>query len=382
MKELNVEKMTLNVEKRICSDIENSYIGGASILVAQHGKVLLDKAYGYSDYENRVPLKEDDIFRIASMSKPILGAAAAILADEGRLDLYAKISDYLPEFSELYIAAFDNHGIPTRDKKIENAPLVHQLFNHSSGLGSGMTTNTCYLAPDRASESLEAMVKYYSQNLCCEFEPGSRSNYSGVAGFDIAARIIEVVTGEDYRDFVRKNIFEPLGMNDTFYVPNEEQEKRVVTMFFHSQHGSYNLDMHGKSYVHSSKGYSPAGAGVFSTSRDYARFAQMLANGGVYEGKRILSEGAFKILTAKYLPDDIPLSVENSRWALGFTIETADSWYRNKGTYYWGGAFGTVWFADPENELIAVYMKNSFYSGLTFAAWGQDFESDVISALE
>lgn len=382
MRELNKEKMIKNVEKRILNDIENNYIAGANVFVAQHGEVLLQKAYGYSDFDNKTPLKNNSIFRIASMSKPVLSCAAAILADSGKLDLYKKVSDYLPQFSKVYFGEFNNHSKGTRGEEVKTAPLVHQLFNHSSGFGSGVTYPVCFSAPDSAYESLENVVNYYSENAFLEFEPGTRSNYSGIMGFDIAARIIEVITGMDYREFVKQNVLEPLEMHDTTYNLNDEQKTRLVEMFFIGQEGARNIPMLDRSYGRSTKGYSPAGAGLYSTAEDYSHFAQMLAGKGIYKGKRIISEGAFNILTAKYLPDDLQTTIEDSRWGLGLTVDTETAKHRVPGSMQWGGAYGTGWFADPTNEIVAVYMKNSHYLSLPFAAWMYEFEDDVNTALE
>lgn len=382
MRELNIEKLITNVEKRINNDVANSYIAGATVLIAQHDKVLLHKAYGFSDFDNKIPMKKNSIFRIASMSKPILSCAAAVLADSGKLDLYKKVSDYLPEFSDLYIGEFDNHGRGTRKARVKTAPLVHQLFNHSSGFGSGDTYPVCYSGTDSDYESLESVVKYYSENAFLEFEPGTRSNYSGVMGFDIAARIIEVITDTDYRELVKQIVLDPLEMCDTAYNLNEEQQTRLAKMFFSGQEGPRNMPMLGRSYSHSTKGYSPAGAGLYSTAEDYSHFAQMLANRGIYKGKRIISDGAFNILTAKYLPDALPTSIEDSRWGLGLTIDTEAAKHRIPGSMQWGGAYGTGWFADPTNEVVAVYMKNSHFLSLPLAAWMYEFEDDVNSALE
>ena len=108
----------------------------------------------------------------------------------------------------------------------------------------------------------------------------------------------------------------------------------------------------------------------------------MLANKGIYKGKRIISEGAFNILTAKYLPDDLQTSIEDSRWGLGLTVDTETAKHRVPGSMQWGGAYGTGWFADPTNNIVAVYMKNSHYLSLPFAAWMYEFEDDVNTALE
>lgn len=318
--------------------VDRQTLAGAVALVADKDQTLCVETVGFADIAAKKPMPADAVFWIASQSKPITATALMMLVDEGKVKLDDPVAKYLPEFKELWRAAEQDqeHLLLKRPAAI----TVRQVLSHTSGLPfkSALEEPTLDLLP------LAVAVRSYAMTPLI-FEPGTKYQYSN-AGINTAGRIIEVASGMPYEEFLAQRLFEPLGMRDTTFWPNEEQLSRLAKSYKPGPGGAgleettvtqlkYPLDDRGRKPM-------PAG-GLFSTAADVARFCQMVLRGGEYGGKRFLSESAVREMTSRQTPETV-----KEQYGLG--------WATGGGVYGHGGAYATNMSIDPKRGLITVFM--------------------------
>ncbi len=370
MKILNRDKLAALIDSRANSDIALCNIGGASILVAQAGKIVYKGHFGFEDMREK-SVSDNTLFRLASMTKPITAVATMILVERGLLSLEDTVDSFYPEFSSVQIQQADGTFIPC-DKKI----TIRNILTHSSGISCGaLWQESVKKMTDKDKESVENFVDFISREPL-SFVPESKEEYSGVGAFSVLTGIIQKIVGMPYGSFLKKEIFEPCRMEDTAFEPNDEQWQRIIAM-----HGKEN----GKNIV--SKTYDGCvfenippsnhlgGAGLLSSLGDYFSFAQMLLDGGVFEGKRVISEESVAEISK---PQFFKKPVES--WGLGVRVITGEN-SLPVGAYGWSGAYGSHFWIDPCNRIVGIYMKNSWYDGGSGAITSKNFEKDVYSAL-
>lgn len=380
MKTLNVKSLAEKIKCRAESDIKENNICGASITVISPKETLYKAHFGTLSAEDKSPLNDSTLFRMASMTKPITVVAIMSLYDKGLIDIDDPVEKYLPQFKDRYIVKMTDGRVEKVCKSKTNLTVKH-LLTHTSGLLAG-ECGTFYAKTlsVEANKTLKATVDYYS-SVGLSFEPYTKSEYSATAAFDVLARIVEVVSGTDYAEFVKKYITEPCGMKDTVFVPTEEQWRRIIPM-----HTKEN----GKSFVFKMKEecvfenvpvtHYLGGAGLISSLEDYTAFAKMLLNNGEINGNRIISEKAVKLISTPQIPDSIASG--NTRWGLGVRVIVSENyWYLPVGAFGWSGAYGTHFWIDPVNSLAAIYMKNSKYDGGSGAITSANFEKDVFNSI-
>ncbi len=380
MRKLDSKLLKKNIENTINSDIDNGRVGGAAVKVMQNGETLYRANFGYSDCDSKTPIAPNTIFRLASMTKPITAVAVLIQVSRGLVDLFDPVDRFLPEYAELDIGMLDENKQIARTGKARNKVRVLHLLTHSSGIG-------CFELGDiqlsqmkpEDMQSIEAVVDYFSK-AAIAFEPYTAQMYSPVVGFDILARIVEITSGMPYREFVKKEIFEPLGMTDTACAPTDEQWQRVVCMHNYVDGKGVSADV-GSRYVFGGfpLTYHCGGAGIASTVEDYSKFAGMLLSGGEYNGVRILPESLVRSMGIPHLPETVMPSPEI--WGLGVRVIVGENTLP-VGSYGWSGAYGTHFWIDPENKIVAIYMKNSYYDGGAGASTAYKFEADVMNSFE
>jgi CubicO group peptidase (beta-lactamase class C family) len=310
--------------------VESNSLAGAVVLVADKDKVLAIEAVGFADIENKKPMATDSLFWIASQTKPITAAALMILVDEGKVKIEDPIEKYLPEFKDIKLKGGD---------KPKTAPTVRQVLSHTSGLPFATPEES----PTLDKLSIKEMVASYVKNGLVS-EPGTKYQYSN-AGINTAGRIIEVVSGMPYEEFLDKRLFGPLGMKDTTFWPSEEQVKRLANTYKPNKDkkGLELTKTNALQYPVTDRKRQPMpGGGLFSTATDVAKFCQMLLNNGKVGDKQILSEAAVKTLTTKQTPDAI-----KENYGLGFSVG---------GTFGHGGALSTNMTVDPKRGLITVWL--------------------------
>lgn len=365
----------LEIDAVIERHIDAGEIQGAVAVVARRGKVVHFEAYGLMDVERGLPMEEDAIFRMASSSKPVLGVAAMMMIEEGLFDPADEVAQYLPEFSDMQVAVLkepaDRDVIPAfvapgeapahRLVPAERPITIHDLLTHTAGLGSyGLGTAVAKLPNVGLNDTLASRVPLYAR-MPLDFQPGSRWGYSPRIGHDVVARIIEIVSGESYDEFLRRRIFEPLGMKDTlFFLPPEKEARRVVI------HG---LDAKSKGWDKPSR-YASASGGLSSTAEDFLRFEQMLAGGGALFGNRLLSPESVARMSSNQVGELYGQGGKETGSGFGYAVSVvldpvAAKSARGKGAFGWGGAFGTVSWTDPANEITAVLMVQQGSKGVS-----------------
>lgn len=354
--------------------VDKQLVAGVVALVAGKDQVLVHDAAGFASLKDRTPMRKDAVFWIASMTKPMTASALMMLVDEGKVKVADPVEKYLPEFKGQMIAG--NEKTPAHPPK--RPVTITDILTHTSGLVS---------AGDKALKreySLEANVKNIAA-MPLRQEPGIKFDYNN-SGIATAGRIIEVVSGMSYHDFIQSRLFSPLGMKDTTFWPNEEQASRLA----HSARRAEDkksleevcldkgltqalieklgrgvkvpapmlADMGmGLLSSYSSRYADPAG-GLFSTAVDVASFCQMLLNGGTHQGKRILSEEAVKVMSAIHT-GDVPVNPQEA-WGLGWTVKIGDKEGQSVGSYGHRGARRTAMWIDPKNQLAMVILVERF----------------------
>ena len=376
VKRIDINKLKAEIEKTVWSDIESGKVGGASLCVMQDGETVYSNCFS-SDI---IKVNEKTLFRLASMTKPITAVAVMKLCERGLLSLDEPVSKIIPEFEEMYIGKAENGRIKCVSKAQTPITLRHVL-THTSGIGSGPVGDILMKElPSDKRKDLEFMMNYFTQNPI-DFEPASAQLYSGTFAFDVAARAIELVSGKRYDEFLKAEIFDPLGMKDTAFVPSEEQWSRMIPM--HNMLDAKSVIAHEfdrRIFADFPESYFCAGAGLFASLSDYVRFSSMLQNGGALDGVRILSKQSVDEIATPHVSADIMAG--NERWGLSVRVITEKSYATLPvGTYGWSGAYGSHFWIDPVNRITAIYMKNSLYDGGAGSVTSRQFEKNVFDSL-
>lgn len=314
-------------------------IAGAVTLVADDEKTLHLGANGFADLERKASMEADALFWIASMSKPVTGAAVMMMQDAGKLSVDDPVSKYLPEFKDLKDAA----GKPV-------VVTIKQCLTHSSGLSEVTPQESGDIATLK-----ELMPLIVAKPV--QFEPGSKWQYCQT-GINTAARVVEVVSGESFPEFLDKHLFQPLGMENTTFYPTERQARRLAVSYARTDAGDLKtapLMFLGNKPITSRDRYPRANGGLFSTAADYEKFARMILRGGESGGKRYLSEKAVRQMTTVQSGDLQTGFTPGNGWGLGWCVIREPQGVTatlSPGTHGHGGAFGTQAWIDPVKKRI------------------------------
>lgn len=377
MKKLNFSVLSENVNKKVEYDFQNNKIFGSAYYVYQKASGVFQKFFGLTSPKTNSKITDKTLFRLASMTKPITAVAVLILVDKGLLSLADPVSKYIKGFSDIHILTEEN-GVLCDKGKPQKIPTVLNLLTHTSGIGTdgfkmGMQT-------DIDKKSVESFIDFHLRTGL-DFEPGSKQAYSPLAAFDVLVKIIEIVSEKDFFDFLREELLIPCDMVDTVFSPSDEQWSRMVSMH-DKKDGESVIGTTTENCVFGEYPVSHplSGAGLASTLSDYSNFALMLLNKGIFNGNRILSEETFSLLCTPHVSKKIMPG--NTQWGLGVRVITEDSYkYLPVGTFGWSGAYGSHFWVDPQNELIAVYMKNSLFDGGAGNESAVNFEKAVNASL-
>ncbi len=382
------------IDNAINAEISIGKIPGAVALIMKDGDVAYHKSFGLADIDSGSPMQPDSIFRIASMTKAITSVAAMMLYERGYFRLNDPIAKYLPEFAAMrIISAVDEQGNVVTTVPANNPIRVIHLLTHTAGLGypfipsqvqkayvdAGIIDGLTVEDIDLASQ----MSLLASQPLL--FEPGEQFAYG--LNTDLLGYFVEVVSGKPLDRFFAEEIFEPLGMNDTYFYLPEEKADRLVTLYaavdeglVASQGDEADIKLDDPLYpVAGARRYFGGGIGLSSTAYDYARFLQMLLNDGELDGARILGRKSVELMRTARVDwdgDDAP------DFSLGFSVVSdiaRQGEIGSPGTYSWGGAFNTTYWIDPVESLVAVYMSQA---RPTKSDMGDRFRTLVYQALE
>lgn len=368
----------------LSEQIECKRLPGVVAMIVRRGKLAYLEALGQRDPASADAMRPDSIFRIYSMTKPVVSVAAMMLFDEGKLFLSDPVAKYLPEFKDTPV------GVVGADGQIEHVPAaramtVQDLLRHTSGL-------TYEILAEAPIRRLYARTKVYRRDWTNEafskalaalplmYQPGTVWDYSRAT--DVLGRVVEVVSGQALRDFFQTRIFEPLGMVDTgFHVPQSQHHRLAEPFAIDPDSGAEVKVLDVREPVAMDMG----GGGLVSTTADYARFCQMLINGGVLDGHRLLSRKTVELMTSDHLgglPSVSDLLPPGHGFGLGFAVRLHTGMAPvagSAGLYFWGGMAGTTFFIDPAEELYAVMMVQApgqssevraLFRNLVYAALG------------
>jgi CubicO group peptidase (beta-lactamase class C family) len=349
--------------------VDAKHLAGITTVVTRHGQIVQQMEYGYADLASNKPMQKDTIFRIYSMTKPITGVAMMMLYEEGKWKPSDPIAKYIPEFKDLKVfMGMDAEGKPTFGAP-NHAPTMGELMSHTAGFTYGFFGSTpvdkMYAqASVLAAESLQDFIDRMAK-LPLLYQPGEAWVYS--VGVDIQGYLVEKLSGKAFPDFLRERIFEPLRMNDTaFFVP-ESKLSRLATIY---QYGAQGLTPTPRDPNVSAAPKMPSGGGgLYSTTGDYLRFAQMLLNGGELDGARLLAPSSIELMRTNHVPDSVKAAnkfgIGNYRMqpgmGFGFDFAIYEEPARigsttGEGTYLWDGLAGTWFWIDPTNDVLFVGM--------------------------
>ena len=344
-------------------------IAGGVTLVARHGRIAHFEATGVIDIDSKKPMTKEAVFRIASMTKPITGVAILMMMEEGKLRITDPVSKYIPSFKDLKVAveqprqgpvAADGSATPSFDTvPAAREVTIRDLLTHVSGIGSGPMSNADIRRPAIVRKPTDTLADYVPRlgMSALEFQPGARWAYSAAAGFDILGRIVEITSGQPFDQFLRQRVFDPLGMKDVAFYPTETLEPRMVTAYQLDPKGRMSKDPNPGRMQ--SKVYFMGAGGLITTAEDYAKFAQMLANGGELNAARLLSPRTVAYMSSVHAPDTLPGRTPGEGYGLGVRVvnhATASGSRVSDGSFGWSGAFGTHFWVDPKDDLIAIMM--------------------------
>jgi CubicO group peptidase (beta-lactamase class C family) len=354
--------------------VDNGDIPGVVALIARNGRIVYHKAFGMADNETGRTMRTDDIFRIASQTKAITGTAVMMLWEEGLFRLDDPISKYIPEFKNpVLIESFNPKDTTFVPVPAKSEITIRQLLTHTSGIGYGFIdgderfrmiyhkagiTDAFTTEPVTLTGNIKKLAK-----MPLHHNPGEKYTYS--EGLDVLGYLIEIVSGMPFDEFLRTRLFDPLGMDDTwFYLPDHKASRLVSVQ--EPKDGVWKrlpVTVYDPDYpVKGAKTYFPGGAGLSSTAKDYATFLQMYLNGGELNGKRILSRTTVQAIMAN---QNYTVWGEDAEWYYGLAFGVLTERGAGKGgqgsigTFNWGGYFNTSYFADPAEKTIGILMKQT-----------------------
>jgi CubicO group peptidase (beta-lactamase class C family) len=341
-------------------DIARGRIPGAAVLVARHGKVAFWEAFGKRDPAGTAPLERTDIFRIYSMTKPIVSVAVMMLAEEGRFILGDPVGKYIPALAKLQVAVPNGGTLALEPARSDIT--IQDLLRHTSGLTYGSRATHLKQAYEEAERGIfdltNAEVMQRLGKLPLAFHPGTTWEYS--RSTDVLGYLVEVISGKTLGEFLRERILGPLGMNETAFSVPEAKWSRIA------QAGP-DPDTHQPQAmleVRHPRKFESGGGGLVSTASDYLRFAQLMLNGGESEGVRLLSPRTVAWMTSDHLGPAIARGAEyipgaGYGFGLGVAVRGAAGiapMYGSAGDYHWSGAGGTFFWVDPQQQLIGILM--------------------------
>ncbi len=361
------------IDNILTKAVEDGDIPGAVALIAHQGEVVYHKAFGQADNTTKRKLETDDIFRIASQTKAITSTAVMMLWEKGLFQLDDPISQYIPEFGpamilDSFIEADSSYLVRPATSQI----TIRHLLSHTSGLGYGVIDGDQRFKKIYAKAgitdlftteniSIGESVKKLAQ-LPLHHEPGERFTYS--EGLDVIGYFIEIISGQSFDEFLRQHIFDPLKMDDTwFYLPDSMHSRVIpVQQKVNGTWERYPITFYDPAYpMKGAKRFFSGGAGLSSTSADYAKFLQMYLDGGTANGHRLLSRMTIRTIMANQIDDSWGDGPKHYGLAFGVVNDHGEAvgGQGSKGTFDWGGYFNTQYFADPQQQIIGILMKQT-----------------------
>lgn len=362
--------------------IKDGEVPGMVTLIARKGKIIHHKAYGTADQSTNRAFAKDDIFRIASQTKAITSTAVMMLWEEGKFQLDDPISKYIPEFKgQKVLKSFRYTDTTFTAEPVKKEITIRHLLTHTSGLGYGVIdgderfklmykkAGITDLYSTEAVTIKESVLKL--AKLPLHHEPGEKYVYS--EGLDVLGYFIEVMSGMPFDEFLRTRIFDPIGMNDTWFYLPQSKHARLVPVQYHKdgKWQRFPTTFYDPNYpIKGAKKFFSGGAGLSSTTRDYATFLQMYLNNGELNGVRLLSRTTVKMMMMNQIGD---IWGADNHYGLAFGVTgkggAAKGGNGSVGTFWWGGYFNTNYFADPEEQIIGLIFKQTQQTSNDNSTW-------------
>ena len=344
--------------------IDEGSVPGTLTLIARRGRIVHFEARGLMDVERSVPMRPDAIFRIASMTKPITSVALMMLWEEGRFQLDDPVADYIPEFGDVKVSTTADVSGESGELVEPRSPMtVRHLLTHTSGLANSYIGNAAHYertVEGRQLGDLEAYVKRLA-SMPLNYHPGEEWQYSSAT--DVVGRLVEILSGMPLDRFLEERIFRPLDMRDTFFFLEERHAPRLASQYAPGENGTLRLADPGTAdsrWISGPKTLFRGAGGLVSTARDYVRFQQAILNGGELDGVRILGPVTVTLMLENHTGELVPwLTGPGFGFGLGYAVVTdrgAAATPLSRGAAYWGGAYATLSWIDPAQELVGVFM--------------------------
>ena len=393
------------VHELIQRHLDAGNFSGAVTLIARNGRIAHLEAHGLMDIEAKKPMATNALFRIMSMTKPVVGVATLMMIEVGKVRLTDPISRFIPEFKNIKVgvlvpappaAAGQRGAAPAAAPAGTPAPAgqrgaapppqfytvpaereitVKDLLTHTSGLVSGTISNS--ENRNVALKGKESNADYIPRlgSVPLEFQPGSRWAYSAQAAFDTLVLVVERASGQKFDQFARQRIFEPLNMKDTFFYPAESFNPRKATLYSRTANGlQKQQDPNFMNGV-----FFSGGGGLFTTAEDYLQFAQMLLNEGQLNGKRLLSPRTVELMRSVHIPDTLQGRQRGEGFGLSVRVinnSAQRNTFLSDGSFGWSGAYGTHFWVDPQRKIVGILMTQTSAQGIN-----PDFENAVMQAI-
>ncbi len=348
---------TDRLNKRMQELTDSGEMVAGTLMISQNGEKIFEGKWGYLSQEEKIPVQYDTIFRIMSMTKVLTAVGVMKLYEEQKIELDDEVARYLPEYRNRMVRQSDGTEV-----KATRELTIRDLLTHSSGFGMSVESDRRLNELSEYDDEIVDRVRRWSL-ISLDFQPGSQTGYSPKGNFDLLARIIEIVSGLPFEQYMKKCIFVPLGMKDTCFHLDDEQKERLMQLY-QSVNGKYvnvtgselDLDAFAKIGVN----YTCGSGGAYSTVADYHKFTEMLCNEGCYNGVKVLKPETVKALYTERAYEH-PIEIPGLEWGLGVRVrvnpEKAGS-HAYQGTYGWSGHFGTHMFVCPDQKLAVTFMMN------------------------
>jgi CubicO group peptidase (beta-lactamase class C family) len=367
--EERIKRIDLNMQKWVDEKQMNGCVG----FISKNGKIIYHKAFGFDNLDKKTPMRIDHIFRLASQTKAITSVAIMMLYEEGKLSLYDPVSKFIPEFKKPnVIEKFNLADTTWTSIPAKREVTIKDLLTHTSGIGyaqiGSKEANAMYhkygviggiaVPGYKLSDVIKNLGK-----LPLFHQPGEKFTYG--LNSDVLGYVIEVVSGMSFDKFLRTRLFDPLGMNDTYFYLPAEKKSRLVSLYQVDSAGLHMMppvitivEPIDRDYPNSNGSYFSGGAGLSSTIYDYAVFLQMLLNGGTYNGKQILARNTVRMMTSNNVG---PTVMNGDQFGLGFGLTSefeSGSTPLNVGSFEWGGMFATTYWVDPKEGIVGLIYRN------------------------
>ena len=396
---MSAERLS-NIDNVVSKYVDADLVPGAVTLVAREGQVVQFKTYGHMDAENSRPMREDAMFRIASLTKPIVSVALMKLWEQGHFQLSDPVSKYIPSFSEQMVSTTSDASGNTGDLiPVHRPSTIRDLFTHTAGLAGGFKGNTQFFRSTMAIRPEDTLESYIDRlaGLPLNYQPGEDWQYSSAT--NVIGRLVEIFSGQKLNVFVRENILDPLDMHSTKFFIEDDQDGRLMPHFRPGPIGNRIEETDpGTSesiLISRNRNTVTGAAGYLSTVPDYLRFQMAMLNGGELDGVRLLSPSTVRLMTRNhtgdlplYLTDQVPGNPPAEQpgpgngFGLGWAIIVdpgAAASPLSEGSFYWTGATHTIAWIDPEQEMIGILMTQLSPHG--HIRLRQDFQVLVYQAI-